>query len=294
MFSATPSAAVWVVVLLIGGSSAAPVAAQQANIVPSDTVKVLTLAGGSTLYGKVVEVQNGRIVFETTSGNRIEVERAQIRSLEVVHGTIVAGEVWADDRNRTRLFFGPTGRALASGEGYVGVHELFFSVAAFGVGDRFVLAGGTPVLPGLIGQVLYMAPKVVLVRTPGLNVAAGALGFFATDEIETGSAGVVYGVATLGDEHTALTSALGWGYVWSGDLAELSNDPVLMIGGEHRVGASAKLLTENYFFPGEDEVGVSGGVRLLGERFSADLGLALLLGADSSCCLPLVSVTYGF
>lgn len=280
--------------LLVLSFGAAPAAAQQAEIAPSDTLNVLTLEGGSTLYGRIVGVQGDQIVFETTSGNRIEVDRSQIRSLEPVHGTMVDGEVWTEDRNTTRLFFAPTGRALAPGEGYVGVHELFFSVAAFGVGDRFVLAGGTPILPGLIGDVLYVAPKAVIIQTPGVSIAAGALGFFATDEIDPGSFGVVYGAATLGDEHSAFTGAFGWAYEWSGDNAELSNEPVLMIGGEHRVGASTKLLTENYLFPGAEEVGVSGGVRLLGERFSADLGLAMLLGADSPCCLPLVSVTYGF
>lgn len=272
-----------------------PAAAQQTEIVPSDTLRVLTLTDGSTLYGRVVDVQGDRIIFETQSGGRIEIDRSRIRSLELVRGTIVDGEVWSEDRNATRLFFGPTGRGLARGDGYLGVYELFFSFAAYGVSDRFVLAGGTPVLPQMIGRVFYAAPKAVLVERPGLSVAAGALGFFATEALDAGSLGVLYGVATMGDEDTALTAGAGWGYVWSGDVAELSNEPVLMVGGEHRVGSSAKLLTENYIFPSEGGAAVSGGVRLIGDRFSADLGVAALLGGgDSACCLPVVSVMYGF
>ena len=66
-----------------------------------------------------------------------------------------------------------------------------------------------------------------------------------------------------------------------------------MFGEETRVGRRTKLLTENYFLPGETGLVFSGGFRCLGERFSADVGVMGAAGdGELGCCLPLVNVSY--
>ena len=67
-----------------------------------------------------------------------------------------------------------------------------------------------------------------------------------------------------------------------------------MIGGETRVSRRIKLVTENYFLPGEIGLVWSVGFRLIGERFSTDLGIAGFAGEDSGCCLPLITFSYAF
>ena len=69
-----------------------------------------------------------------------------------------------------------------------------------------------------------------------------------------------------------------------------------MIGGETRVSRRIKLITENWFFTGAGGDGlVTGGVRFIGDRLSADLGLGGATGADGSgCCLPLVNCVWNF
>ena len=92
----------------------------------------------------------------------------------------------------------------------------------------------------------------------------------------------------------AATAGIGWGFS-DGDL---HNQAVLMLGGELRTGPSTKLISENYLIPGADggEGAIaSGGVRFFGERLSADVGIALLLGdCTGGCWLPLVNFVYSF
>ncbi|CAN5824595.1 hypothetical protein BH23GEM6_BH23GEM6_25990 [soil metagenome] len=54
-----------------------------------------------------------------------------------------------------------------------------------------------------------------------------------------------------------------------------------------------KLITENWYFPGEGAA-ISGGVRMMGERWTTDLGLAALLGVEDVPYFPVVSFSYNF
>lgn len=268
-------------------------ASGQVSEASRDTVWVVTLTDGSTLYGQITESTDEQIVLMTEAGARFEIQRAQIEEIRPLVGRIVRGQVWPEDGNRTRLFFGPTGRALHSREGYIGLYELFFSFVAVGVGDRLVLAGGTPVLPGVIGEVFYLAPKVTLINAPRFQLAAGALSFFLTDDIDEGSAGIVYGVGTFGGTDNAVTLGAGWGFALTSDESAVSDEPVLMLGLEQRASRGVKLMSENYYVDGNALV--SGGVRLLGQRFSADIGLGAGLGeGDAGCCLPILTAAYRF
>jgi uncharacterized protein (UPF0254 family) len=68
-----------------------------------------------------------------------------------------------------------------------------------------------------------------------------------------------------------------------------------MIGGETRVSRRVKLMTENYFLPGETGLVFSGGMRIIGERFSTDLGVVGTAGAGGgTCCIPIVNLSYSF
>ncbi|HEX2190516.1 MAG TPA: hypothetical protein VHG51_16525 [Longimicrobiaceae bacterium] len=271
----------------------APAAAQvPERIAPSDTLVQVRLADGSTLFGRVVAVEDERVVLETEAGARVEVTRAQIRSLRPVAGRVRDGEVWEEDPHATRLFFAPTGRALRAGEGYFGVYELFFPFVTFGVADRLTVAAGTPIVPGAIGEFAYVGPKLLLVDAPRMQVSAGVFaGFF-----DGGTAGIAYGVGTWGDRDDAITAGAGWGFTTDGDDSEVSSKPLVMLGGETRAGRRTKLLTENYFVFGESGGIVSGGVRFFGDRLSADAGIATLLGAgcDGQCILPVVNFVYSF
>jgi len=258
-----------------------------------DTIQEIRLVDGSVVRGTVLSETDDRVVIQTLGGIRMELERGQIRSMRAARGEVRNGEFWRQDPNRTRLFFAPTARPMAKGEGYVASYMLFFPFVGYGATDRVTLAGGTPIIPGLIGRAFYLAPKITLMSQPGMDVAVGTIALFATEALDEGSVGVVYGNGTFGGQERSLTAGLGWGFQMGGGSSRLSNDPVLMVGGDVRTGEQTKLLTENWFGGGSGVL--TGGIRFFGERLSADLGFGLAVeDSGTSCCLPLVNFVYSF
>ena len=274
--------------LLAIAASATPALAQVEveALAVGETLYEIRLTDGSVLFARVTEVEGDMIVLVTSGGARLEVARSQIREVRVAEGRIVEGEFWRKDPNLSRLFFTATGRTLEKGDAYVGTTLIVLPWVAVGVSDRVTLAAGASLFISEF-QLFYVAPKVQLVRTPTVQVSVGTLIFFANDE----RVGINYGVGTFGTPDNSLTVGLGFGF--EGD--DFSNQPVAMIGGETRASRRIKLITENYFLPGETGLLVSAGLRIIGERFSTDLALAGAGGdGDFLCCFPLVSFSYAF
>jgi hypothetical protein len=290
------------VLLALGVSTAAlPVAAAAqdapAATAPADTIVELRLTDGSTFMGRIIAETDHRITFETVGGTRLELERNQIRSVTPVRGRVVDGEFWREDPNRTRLLvISPTGRALRAGEAYISAFWVAFPFLAYGITDSFTIAGGTPIVPGVIGRAFYLAPKLQVVRTPTVNASVGVLAAFVTEALSEGSVGIAYGVGTFGNTDQSVTAGAGWGFAVGGEDAWLSNEPLLMVGGEYRVGRTVKVLTENFFVLGESGSVITGGIRLFGERLSVDFGIGAFVerGASDVPWMPLLNFVYNF
>ena len=256
--------------------------------VAQDTLFEVRLTDGSVLYGRVVESTDERVVIRTQAGAMVTVERAQVASMQPTRGRVIQGRVWREDPNATRLFFGPTGRAVGKGRGYLGVYEVVFPFVTYGITEEFSISGGTPVIPGAIGQMYYFAPKVTFVETETFAGAAGVLAGGVGGDF----GGIVYGAGTFGVPDQAATVGVGMGF----SEGDFNGQPLVMLGGELRVGAQTKLITENYLSPGTDDVVASGGVRFFGERLSADFGIFTNFAGDCDglCFLPLVNFVYSF
>ena len=254
---------------------------------PSDALYEVRLGDGSVIYARVVEFDEARVVFETVGGARLDVERTGIEGIRPARGQVVDGEFRTEDPGGTRLFFTSTGRSLARGESYVGTYVIVLPFAAVGVTDRFTIVGGAPILFGEL-EPFYLGPKIQIVRQPEAQVSLGTLAFFFDDEV----VGVAYGVATFGNTDKALSAGLG--YFYSGD--EVLNEPAFMLGGETRVSRRIKLITENYVLPDAVGVVLSGGVRIIGDRFNTEVGAmgAIADGGDGGCCVPLINFSYSF
>lgn len=260
----------------------------------ADSLYTVHLTDGSVLYGRVTQQDADALTIETQGGATVRLRRDQIVSMQPLRGRLVNGQVWGEDPHATRLFFGPTARAIPQGEGYFGVYELFFPFVSYGVTDRFTISAGTPVFPEIIGEIFYLAPKYEVLRTPRASAAVGVLAVFATRELN-GSAGLLYGVGTFGTPDRALTVGATVPFIASGEESDVGDQPAFMVGGEARISRRMKLLTENYFVPGESGALISGGVRFFGERLSADFGVgAGFGGGENACCLPLVNFVYSF
>jgi hypothetical protein len=253
----------------------------------SDALYEIRLTDGSTYIGRVIEADESQITLLTTGGVRVQFTRGQIMSVRSASGRVVDGEFWREDSNRTRLFFAPTGRALSQGEGYAGLFFLLPFVG-YGITDDITLSGGLPLVGGSEDGVpfFYLAPKARVFSSPTTQVSTGVLAFFGGNEV----GGILYGVGTWGSNDNAVTAGAGVPFA-GGDFA---NDFVVMAGGETRVGRKLKLLTENWFIPGESGGLLTGGIRLMGERWSTDLGLAAPVFDGGFVYFPIVSFAYAF
>lgn len=181
--------------------------------------------------------------------------------------------------NVTRLYFAPTGRMLAKGEGYFSDFYIFFPGVNVGLTDRVSIGGMMSVIPfvGLEDQLYFLTPKVGLVQSEKVNLAVGALlaGWAGVGERQT--AGILYGVGTWGAEDGSLTAGLGYGFV-NGDIG---SSPFVMLGGERRVSNRVSFVTENWMLPGGEYGLGSGGIRLMGKGMAVDFGFMTVLGKES-------------
>ncbi|HJR52144.1 MAG TPA: hypothetical protein VJ982_00375 [Gemmatimonadota bacterium] len=278
------------------------VAQEEALLAPGDQLLEVRLEDGSTLYGRVVSAAGDAVMLETPSGATVTVDRARVISVAPVRGTVHGGGVWNEDRVRDRLFATPTGRTLAGGAGHAGFQELFFPYVTYGIVDRLQVTAGTTILPEIVAELWYVAPKVGIVATPNVQLAAGAAIVFLTGDVygeedEGESFGTVHASLTLGPAGRVVNLAVAVPYLAEGadDDLEFADKPLFLVGGEYRFHRSAALVTDNAFVPGESGGLLSGGVRLMGERLSADLGVALFVDQnDWTCCGPIVNVQWAF
>lgn len=246
----------------------------------------LVLKDGSRVYGTIEKENDQEVVFRTQSGATLTARRDEIASLRLVKGRIQNGEFLRPDMHRTRLFFAPTGRSLQRGEVSLGVFQFVAPFVQVGVTDRISVGGGTPLVFGIddFERPFWVTPKVQIVNTGRVQAAAGLLHVF---DIDGEGGGIAYGVGTFGNHDNAFTAGAGMGY--SGD----DRTGIVMIGAEGRAGRHIKLITENYIWKNGDGI-ISGGVRFLGERLSADLALAIPLGVGDIVVFPVVNFAYVF
>jgi hypothetical protein len=251
------------------------------------TLQELVLRDGSRLYGAVEREDETEVQFRTVSGTLVTARRAEIKSLRAVSGSLAQGEFQRADPNASRLIFGPTGNTLGKGQVYLGVYEFLMPFVQVGVTDRFSIGGGTPLVFGFEDweRPFWITPKFQVFKGGRSSFSVGALHAFDTDGH---GGGIGYGVGTFGGDTGSLTIGAGGAYTGSGVEAA-----VLMVGGERRLHRSVKWVTENYLWTGGTGV-ASGGFRFFGERMSADLALAVPIGADGFFVFPVVNFIYVF
>ncbi|MCK4631717.1 MAG: hypothetical protein KAT79_00535, partial [candidate division Zixibacteria bacterium] len=241
----------------------------------ADETQLLTLIDGSTLVGKITQVGDSEITFETKMGE-MTISIDKIVEIKMISSEAMKdGKYWFPNPNRTRLFFGQTGRMLKKGEGYFSDTYLFFPGIAFGITDNITFGGGMSIFPGLDfnRQLFYFTPKIGVSTSENMSLAVGALVVRVPvdDDLDSDDplfVGVAYGAATLGTDDRSFSVALGYGFVED----EMADKPAVMLGCDYRLSRRTAFVSENWIFPGVDDPLVSYGIRFFGEKLSVDLG----------------------
>lgn len=263
-----------------------PAAAQPTPRPDATAVYEVVLRDGSRLLGTIESDEADVLTIRTAGGVTVTVPRRQIASLREQNGVTANGEFLPPDPNATRLFFGPTGRALGRGKTYLGVYEFLMPFVQVGVTDRLSIGGGTPLIFGLDDwdRPFWVTPKLQIVNGAATQAAVGV--FHVFDRRGNGG-GIGYLVATHGGARGSFTAGAGVNYGFEG-----GRSGVVMIGGERRVRRNLALVSESYVW-GRHGI-ATGGVRLIGDRLSADLALGVPIGTTSAVAFPVVNFVYAF
>lgn len=280
-------------VVLMGSVLLPPAAAAQAEEPP---VYRIETTQGAVFIGVLMEETDDAVVLRLEDENEVRIQRATIRSMRTMDPEQFRdGQYWHPNPQPTRYLFGPNALGVREGTGYYQNAWIFFNNVNYGVSNRVSIGAGTvPVfLFGASAVPLWLLPKVSI-PTPqdNLHLAAGAVvgGVLGADGGV--GVGVFYGAATLGDEDQNLTGGIGYGYA-DGSLAP---SPFFNLSGMTRVSRSVYLISENYFFAGDEVNGlVSVGIRYAPERFAVDFGLVRPLAEVGSFIgLPWLGVSVPF
>ena len=273
-------------------------------------VVTLRLKDGSSLRARIVAEDERNLKIVTVGGLAMEVARESVDRIE--RDGVDAPR--PSDSNYTRLLFSPTGRPLRKGEGYFSDHYVVFPGVAYGLTDNISLGGGLSVVPGLglSEQLYYGSARVGKQFSERVAVSGGVLIARGGDS-ELDTLGLGFVTATLGKPDKSLTLGAGvartlseeyyTGYVgseWQGNFRnKASYTPVVMVGGTARLSRRLALVSENWLILTEDfklsEQPFALGVRFLGDRLTADVGV-LLIGEliEEGFPAPWLSVTYHF
>ena len=264
-----------VVAFLLPGLRAYAQNLSERLVVPEvDKTQMLTLDDGSTLVGRISEVGETDIKFQTEMGE-MTIAIAKVRGIkEVPTSSMKDGQYWFPNPNRTRLLIGPTARTLKMNTGYFFDLWVFFPGVAYGMTDNIQLTAGVSIIPGLDHQLFFFTPKVGFPVTEKLDVSLNVSIFQLWDA----TAGLAFGNMTYGTDDRSFTCGLG--PVWSHD--GIGSVPGVIAGGESRLSRRFAVVGEAWFFSFDSEyedqkndrviLGLFG-FRFLGDGLSVDLAI---------------------
>ncbi len=220
-------------------------------------------------------------------------ERAALKMKNVMKDTIVRPNY--TDASLSRLIIFPTARPMKPGQGYIQLNELFFPFAAIGIGSFLTLGGGISIMPTLQKQLFYLSPKITPLPSENLDLAAGVFYMSLTDFSKIGfkdGVGIAYTMTTLGDKNKNISIGLGWGF--SGEY--FSEKPIMILGGDIKIGRNLKLIAETWTPFGTNFILGMAGFRVIGKHITGDVAAIRPLGKHMSggSFLPWFSLTYNF
>jgi SAM-dependent methyltransferase len=197
------------------------------------------------------------------------------------------------DAGPTRLFFAPTARSFAAGQGAAGLTEIAFPwlEAGFGHGASVLLVG-LPPLEGLVSGGIVVGPKFQLLSKRKVGFAAGVLHALQAHQ----SVGVAYTVISVGGAKGGLTAGLGDDYGDRDDSA--GSRAVVFLGVDRAIGRSFGVVFEGWIGGqslGLPEATLTAALRLGRRRWSAEVGVVVpVYETGSGTPFPVLTVARRF
>ncbi|MGM0589171.1 MAG: hypothetical protein ACQETE_12190 [Bacteroidota bacterium] len=178
---------------------------------------------------------------------------------------------------------------LDKGEGYYQNIFIFFSNFSYALTDHITANAGFSMIPGLgINQLFLFSVKGGHSFSERSHIAGGLSLFTVPESDFSSSALYPYVVYSYGTVDANIN--INFGQLVSFDA---SSAPLMVIGGEKRLGKRISLVSENFLGLGEfGNLIPSVGLRFLGDSISVDL--AGFMETDSGLMIPFLDFAYRF
>jgi hypothetical protein len=250
--------------------------AQNAHIQdPIDTLKVyqVELSDGTIFMGFILSMDTNILVMKTTSIPRLEIPMDKVKSYEVLeHSTLKNGSYWFGNPHATRYLFGPSAINLKKREKYYQNTWLFLNSFNIGITDHFSIGGSIEMISttlslasGSFSPTILITPKIGYQVAEKVHAGGGVL---YANILGEQSAGIAYGITTVGTYDNNITGGLGWGFI----NGSFSSRPIVTFSAMKRVSRKVALVTENWLIPSNAYYGIySYGLRFFSEKMAVDL-----------------------
>ena len=237
----------------------------QTDTLKQDQMVITKMKNGDDYKGVLLKQGDGRILLKTVNGE-MNLIASNIHSLENYD---YVGKFEFANPHDTRYFFGPTGIPIKKGKGYYQNILVTTNFVNYGVTKNISIGGGFEFISTVLGSpIWFFTPKVGFDLSENIHVGGG---FIMAGFADEGTATLGYGVFTLGQSETNLSIGAGYGLIDQ----ELSDYPVIMISGTHRISKSIALLSENYVIPDSFYFGIHG-IRIISKKNSFDVGAIII------------------
>jgi hypothetical protein len=218
---------------------------QSSSIIDAGNYLFVEANNEASYYGKIIAISNDSILLKSDILGLIKIKTTDIKNILPV-GTPVSDKesVWFENPNATRYLFAPSAIPLKKKEGYYQNAYLLVNSVNVGITNNLTVGGGV-VIPFLF----YVTPK--LSYKVAKNVYAGG-GILFTQSFLTGlnlSAGIGYGLLTIGNNEYNFTIGSGYGFAKNNTDYKETPMPIITLNGMTRIAKKLSLVTENWLIP---------------------------------------------
>jgi hypothetical protein len=222
----------------------------KSHIRKSDSVRldanvIIETTNGSSYFGRITGKTEVGFILNSTLFDTVEIKFNTIA--KITHSNLFLskkGGAWFANPNATRYLFAPSAVPLRKGEGYYQNAYLLANSVNVGI-TRNISVGGGVVIPLLF----YVTPKISFKAANNLYLGAGVLftqSFLNEFDL---SAGIGYGLVTLGNHEHNFTVGSGYGMAKMNKEYRNTPMPIVTINGMTRLSKKLSLITENWLIP---------------------------------------------
>ena len=242
-----------------------------------DTTSIMyriELIGGTILTGNIMSETETHYSLNVADIGLIKINKDLVKKkVQLGASREIRKSFWFKNPHPTRLLFAPTAIPLKRGEGYYQNIYIIANMFNYGVANNFSIGGGFDFISMFTRTEGDWHPVLNFNMKSGFKVAknfhAGVGGIYVTMLGEF-SAGIVYGLGTVGSYNNNLTVGLGWGFI-DGTFEE---KPFIMVGGMARISEKLWFVSENWIAPVDASsyyFAFSYGLRFSARRIAVDL-----------------------